>query len=69
MHSFFHRIILKTQSILVAEIEHDFKIITKIGAEPDTRKWRFYGGDSDESLRLHNKISAGISDACRYFVE
>lgn len=25
-----------------------------MGVEPDTRKWKFYGGDEDNSLRLHN---------------
>ena len=39
---------------LVAEVEGNLKIITKMGAEPDTNKWTFYGGDEDKSLRLHS---------------
>lgn len=38
----------------VAEIENNLKIIAKMGVEPDIRKWTFYGGDDDKSLRLHN---------------
>ncbi|MFC3158690.1 hypothetical protein SAMN05443633_12057 [Chryseobacterium arachidis] len=43
-----------TNCFLVAKIEDNLKVIAKMGVEPDTRKWKFYGGDEDESLRLHN---------------
>ncbi|KFF23270.1 hypothetical protein [Chryseobacterium vrystaatense] len=43
-----------TNCFLVAEIERNLKIIAKMGIAPDTRQWKFYGGDEDKSLRLHN---------------
>ncbi|UKB81183.1 hypothetical protein [Chryseobacterium sp. MEBOG07] len=43
-----------TNSFLVAEIDQSLKIIAKMGVEPDTRKWKFYGGDEDNGLRIHN---------------
>lgn len=43
-----------TNCFLVAEIEENLKIIAKMGIDPDTRTWKFYGGDEDKSLRIHN---------------
>ncbi|KAB1231345.1 hypothetical protein [Chryseobacterium viscerum] len=43
-----------TNCFLVAEIDQSLKIIAKMGVEPDTRKWKFYGGDEDNGLRIHN---------------
>lgn len=39
---------------LVSEIKGDLKVIVKLGIDPDTNKWTFYGGDEDKSLRLYN---------------
>lgn len=43
---------------LVATIEDTLKIIAKMGIDPNTNKWTFYGGDENKNLRLHNLGSA-----------
>lgn len=43
-----------TTCFLLAKIGYNLKIISDMMLSADTRKWTFYGGDEDKSLRLHN---------------
>jgi len=43
-----------TTCFLLAKIDDDLRIIVKHGIDPNTDKWIFYGGDEDDSLRIHS---------------
>jgi len=43
-----------TKCFIITKQNEGFKIISEQGIDPNTNKWYFYGGDEDNSLRIHS---------------